>query len=101
MPGADDGVLVLVSYTVFVREGFGEPVGRADEGCFCVDILQEYQYCRNPLRRFVAKRALKNNFAHVCALLLACAKSALIQCSGATVPARGKFGCTHIYRGIG
>ena len=37
--GADDGVLVFVSYTVVVREGFGEPVGRADKSCFCVDVL--------------------------------------------------------------
>lgn len=40
MPGADDGVLVFVSDAVVVCEGFGEPVGRADEGRFCVDILE-------------------------------------------------------------
>ena len=39
VPGADNRVLVLVGYTVVVCEGFGEPVGRTDEGCFCIDIL--------------------------------------------------------------
>ena len=41
MPGTDDGVLVFIRYTVVVREGFGEPVGGADKGCFCVEILEE------------------------------------------------------------
>ena len=30
----------IVSHTVVVCEGFGEPIGRADEGRFCVDILE-------------------------------------------------------------
>ena len=50
VPGADDGVLIFVGYAVFICEGFGEPVGRADEGCFRVDVLEEYhQYCRRAL----------------------------------------------------
>ena len=51
MPGANDGVLVLVCYAVVIRKGFGEPVGRADEGRFCVEVLEERQCFRNPLRR--------------------------------------------------
>ena len=58
MPGADDRVLVLVCYAVVIRKGVGEPVGRADEGCFCVEVLegrqcfrdhprQQYQFERN------------------------------------------------------
>ena len=39
MLGAGDGVLVFVGYAVVVCEGFGEPVGGADEGGFGVDVL--------------------------------------------------------------
>ena len=51
MPGADDGVLVLVCYAVVICKGFGEPVGRADEGCFCVEVLEERQCFRSSPRR--------------------------------------------------
>ena len=39
MLGSDDGILVFIGFAAFVREGFGEPVGRADEGGFGVDVL--------------------------------------------------------------
>ena len=51
VPGADDGVLVFIRYTVVVREGFGEPVGRADKSRFCVQVLEERQCCRSSPRR--------------------------------------------------
>ena len=51
MPGADDGVLVLVCYAVVIRKGFREPVGGADEGCFCVEVLEECQCFRIYLRQ--------------------------------------------------
>ena len=41
VPGADDGILVLECYAIITCKGFGEPVGRADEGCFCVEVLEE------------------------------------------------------------
>lgn len=39
MRGADDGVLVLVGFAGVAGECFGEPVGRADEGRFGVEVL--------------------------------------------------------------
>lgn len=39
MFSTDDRVLVFIAYAAVVGEGFGEPVGRADEGCLSVDIL--------------------------------------------------------------
>ena len=51
VPGADDGVLVFVCYAVIVCECFGKPVGRADEGCFCVEVLEERQCRRSSLER--------------------------------------------------
>ena len=38
--GANDRVLVFISYTVVICERFGEPVCRANESCFCVDVLK-------------------------------------------------------------
>ena len=38
--GAGDGVLVFEGAVGGGGEGLGEPVGGADEGCFCVDVLQ-------------------------------------------------------------
>lgn len=38
--GADDGILILVCDAIVVGEGFGHPVGGADEGCFCVEVLR-------------------------------------------------------------
>ena len=43
MFSADDGVLIFIAYAAVVGEGFGEPVGGADDGCFCVDILGKFQ----------------------------------------------------------
>lgn len=40
----DNGVLILIAYATLIGEGFGEPVGRADEGRFSVDVLMCYQY---------------------------------------------------------
>ena len=31
--------MVFVGDAVVICEGFGEPVGGTDEGCFCVDVL--------------------------------------------------------------
>lgn len=39
MLGADDRVLVFVGHTAIVREGLGEPVRGADEGCLGVNVL--------------------------------------------------------------
>ena len=43
MLGAGDAVLVLVGFAEGGRarggEGFGEPVGGADEGCFAVEVV--------------------------------------------------------------
>lgn len=100
MPGADDGVLIFICYTVFVCEGFGEPVGRTDEGCFCIDILEERQFRRNSLGQLITREGSKKDRAHVRALLLPCAKNTFIECGRCTISARGKFGCTGIYRGI-
>ena len=37
--GSDDGVLVFICSATPIGEGFGEPVGGADESCFRVDVL--------------------------------------------------------------
>ena len=44
MPGANDGVLIFVSYAVVVCKSFGEPVCGANEGCLRIDVLGDIQY---------------------------------------------------------
>jgi len=39
-----DRILVFIAYPAVVGEGFGEPIGGADEGRFGVDVLMCRQY---------------------------------------------------------
>jgi len=77
MLGGRDGVLVFVGGAGgnCRCKGVGKPVGGADEGCFCVDVLGFGRL----LGDLLWKRLIGGRIAYICALLLACAECAFVQ----------------------
>lgn len=82
---ANDRVLVLVAYATTAGKGFTQPVGRADKGRLCVDILLSYQH--HTSHQCEATGAV---ITYVRTLLLPSTKCTLIQCRSSGLSRSGK-----------
>lgn len=88
---ADDGVLVLVANPAVIGECFSEPVGRADEGSFGVDVL-----CTTSIYVSLHSYWVKEGWtSYISSLLLTCTEAALIKGGRIGIASGRKAGCTY------
>lgn len=81
MRAADDGVLIFVGFVSVAGEGFGEPVGGADEGGFGVEVLVDIrERGGEEIGDKMGKKREERSYH--CALLLAGTVGALVQGGG-------------------
>lgn len=79
MNGWDYRILIFVALPAIFSKGLGQPVSRAIEGDFCIEVLVF-------LSAWPVEQHLMRDKTYVRALLLASSKAALIECSWSSSP---------------